>query len=329
MADHTAGLFGPARAGLFLTRMTLRPSSVDELAKAFADLAPRGTRVTAVDLSALHQVLEYTPEDMTVTVQAGITLATLQSRLAERGQWLPIDPPHPESTTIAALLAYDLSGPRRLGFGTIREHLLGLKVVLAEGRVIRNGGKVVKNVAGFDLCKLFVGDRGTLGVVVEATFKVLPRPEQETFRAASFGSLPEAESLIEAVLESDVTPVLFDLHNLASQLSLVVGFAGAKEDVEWQTAKARALGISEAVDLNYQERFWSENLPTPARLSILPARLVESIRQLGSVNFVARAGNGIVYYRGAPSPPVERPLELTRRVKAAFDPKGILPDLSP
>jgi FAD/FMN-containing dehydrogenase len=310
--------------------MILRPSSVDELAKTFADLTSAGERVTEMDLSALSRLLEYTPEDMTATVETGLTLAALQSQLAERGQWLPIDPPNPERTTIAAVLAHDVNGPRRFGFGTIREHLLGLKVVLTDGRVIRNGGKVVKNVAGYDLCKLFVGDRGTLGVVVEATFKVLPRPEQEKFLAARCESLSKASALIDALLESEITPVSFDLHNgpAPALCSVVIGLAGVKEDVDWQTTQAVALGVTEAADLHYEQQFWTTALPQPARLSVLPSRLVECIGQLSPASFVARAGNGIVYYRGALPPKVEQPPELMRRVKEAFDPKHILPEFS-
>src|SRR6185503_18282450 len=129
-------------------------------------------------------------------VEAGITLAALQQKLSERGQWVPVDPPHADTLTIGALLAQNSSGPRRFGYGTIRDHLLGIKVVLADGRVIKAGGKVVKNVAGYDLCKLFVGSRGTLGAIVEATFKVLPKPETEKIVAATF---PTLEALAEAL----------------------------------------------------------------------------------------------------------------------------------
>src|SRR5215210_8611711 len=101
------------------------------------------------------RILDYHPEDMTVTTEAGLLLSDLQSRLSEHGQWLPIDPPFPERTTIGELISQNLSGPRRYAFGTIREHLLGLTVQLADGRVVKSGGKVVKNVAGYDLHKLF------------------------------------------------------------------------------------------------------------------------------------------------------------------------------
>src|SRR3954465_10813097 len=143
---------------------------------------------------------------MTVTVQTGALLADLQKQLASRGQWLPIDPPHAERVTIDELLNRNLSGPRRFGYGTIREHLLGSTAVLADGRIIHNGGKVVKNVAGFDLCKLFVGSRWTLGVIVEATFKLWPIPGEAIFVRGQFGNVAESGPVIEAVVDSEITP---------------------------------------------------------------------------------------------------------------------------
>ena len=112
--------------------MTLRASSVAELSSALAKACSASTRIEGADLRALNKLLEYRPEDMTVTVQTGITLAELQKQLATSGQWLPIDPPNPETATIAEILNSNASGPHRFGYGTIREHLLGLTVALAE-----------------------------------------------------------------------------------------------------------------------------------------------------------------------------------------------------
>src|SRR5438477_8627578 len=165
-------------------RMTCRPATIQQLTEELAGANNRGEQRIAFDLATLNRVIEYNPADMTVTVEAGLTLAALQEQLAKRGQWLPIDPPNPDATTIADMLNSNISGPRRFGYGSIREHLLGLKVVLADGRLIHCGGKVVKNVAGYDLCKLFVGSRSSLGVLLEATFKVRPLPEVEQFVGA-------------------------------------------------------------------------------------------------------------------------------------------------
>src|SRR5690606_21259706 len=128
------------------------------------------------DISRLCRILEHHPEDLTCTVECGIPLAQLQRALARHGQWLPIDPPHPSRVTLADVIHFNLSGPRRLGHGTIRDHLIGLDVVLADGTRVRSGGRVVKNVAGYDLHKVFVGARGCLGVPVIANLRLLPLP---------------------------------------------------------------------------------------------------------------------------------------------------------
>src|SRR5713101_4660140 len=108
----------------------------------------------ALSLQRLDRIVDYQPPDMTVTVEAGMTLAQLQGLLGEHGQWLPIDPPLPEQATIGGIVATNLSGPARLSQGTIRDFLIGLRVVQADGTVIKGGGRVVKNVAGYDLPKL-------------------------------------------------------------------------------------------------------------------------------------------------------------------------------
>src|SRR5688572_12451185 len=157
---------------------------------------------------------------MTATVQAGMTLSSLEQLLRHAGQWLPIDPPQFGSPTIADLLAYELSGSRRLGYGTIRDYLIGIKVALPEGQLIKAGGKVVKNVAGYDLCKLFIGARHSLGIIVEATFKLRPLPEAESFVQAEFNTLADLNACAKALLSSAAEPVILDAHNLAGKHTL-------------------------------------------------------------------------------------------------------------
>ncbi len=304
--------------------MTLTASSVADVTAA---LVSAGARISALDLRAMRGVLEYTPEDMTVSVEAGVTLAQLQARLAEHKQWLPIDPPGADTLTMGALLAANKSGPRRFGHGTIREHLLGIKVVLADGRVIKAGGKVVKNVAGYDLCKLFVGSHGTLGVIVEATFKVLPRPESELFLKRTSARVDELAPLLQQVNESPLTPVVLDLHGSPAAHTFVLGLAGPREDVEWQREQARTLGLTESAALDYEEAFRRTNEPLQLA-SVLPSKVIETVRFLDAQSYVARAGNGLIHFRGgrAPTRP-ELPVKLMHRIKETYDPKGILPDL--
>jgi FAD/FMN-containing dehydrogenase len=264
---------------------------------------------------------------MTVTVEAGITLAALQQKLSERGQWVPVDPPHADTLTVGALLAQNSSGPRRYGYGTIRDFLLGIKVVLADGRVIKAGGKVVKNVAGYDLCKLFVGSRGTMGAIVEATFKVLPRPEREEFVKVKLPTTTQLQDFLESVNAAAITPVVFDVYDASGTPTLVVGFAGAREDVEWQLERARETGFGEAASLEYEERFWNSSEETHS-LSVLPSRMARSLAQLAAESYVGRAGNGVIYYRrGRPPVKPELPRELMRRIKDTYDPKHVLPEL--
>ena len=308
--------------------MIANPSHAEQLAQLLAGAFARKEKIERVNLDALNHVAEHTPEDMTVMVQAGITLAALQTELARHRQWLPLDPPGAEQLPIGELVNANASGPRRFGFGTVRDFLIGITVALADGRIVHSGGKVVKNVAGYDLAKLFIGGGGTLGVVLEATFKLRPLPEAEQFVQTVCPSLEAAENLIEAVFQSEITPIVLDLHRLSpQQLILVLGFAGTREEVEWQLAKAAEPGIREPATLAYEQAFWTDSSDV-RRLSVLPSKIITAIRSLKDVPFVARAGNGIIYHRGAAAP-LEGglPVELMRRVKDTFDPNHILPEL--
>lgn len=288
---------------------------------------------------------EYTPEDMTVTVEGGMNLAELQGQLAACGQWLPIDPPHIHQVTVRQLLAENLSGPRRCGFGTIREHLIGLEAVLPDGRLIHSGGKVVKNVAGYDLLKLFVGARDSLGIITAATFKLRPLPAVEEFASLKFDTLAEALAVVEAVLASPLTPVALDLDNLQFvpgqpfKFTLLAAFAGTVEEVVWQRAEAVRLGfppsnsvptdasqpITPLPPLPRDSVFW--NVPSPVSCgSVLPSNLGVALSALGQTPFIARAVNGVFYHRSPPLPrPVTKPSPLARRLKDTFDPHHILP----
>jgi FAD/FMN-containing dehydrogenase len=309
--------------------MSTLPTSKEELAALVRTANEQRSPLSAPDLQRLNRVLEHTPEDMTVTVEAGCRFDTLQAQLAQRGQWLPLDPPHADQLTIADVIARNPSGPRRFGFGTIRDHLIGLQVVLADGRLVRNGGKVVKNVAGFDLLKLFVGAEHSLGFVVEATFKLLPRPETECFVRARCDSLAEARVRLASILDSPITPSVLDLHNNPQHgglFSVVAGFSGSFAEVDWQLGLAAELGFAEPTMLDYEQRFWELDSAPPRRWSVPPATVVDRLLELDGAPFVARAGNGTIYFRGEVNPPRPAlPSDLLRRVKETFDPHGILP----
>ena len=168
------------------------PATVDELAAALRDSGTSsvevagggskrdwgGVRVPAdlvVSTAALDRIVEHAAGDFVVTVEAGARLADVQQAVGAAGQWLALDPPEADAT-VGGVVSCAASGPRRLRFGTPRDLLIGVTVVLADGTIARSGGKVVKNVAGYDLGKLFCGAYGTLGVVARCTFRLHPTP---------------------------------------------------------------------------------------------------------------------------------------------------------
>jgi glycolate oxidase FAD binding subunit len=151
------------------------------------------TRLDLVlDVSRCNRVLDFQPEDLTVTVEAGITLEALQQRLAQGGKHLAVEAPLPNRATIGGILATGATGPRRFAYGTPRDWLIGIGVVGADGNESKAGGRVVKNVTGYDLNKLYTGSLGTLGVIVEATFKLSPAPLYARALIASFRSAETA-----------------------------------------------------------------------------------------------------------------------------------------
>lgn len=231
-------------------------------------------------------VIRHYPEDLVVEVDAEVALATLQRELAMHRQWLPLDPPG--NPTIRELLDENLSGPRRFGYGTVRDYLIGVTARLVDGREIRSGGRVVKNVAGYDLGKLFIGARGRLGTVQRAVFKLRPRPEAEWFGGADLADWDSVEDLLDRILRAPVQPVVLDV---VSPRRVVVGVAGSVEEVEWQRGELADLGVRVSVTLGYNRRL-------PQRASVAPSRLVRMLAELNAVEFVARAGSGLVEYRG-------------------------------
>src|SRR3979490_2243374 len=129
--------------------------------------------------------VRHEPADLVGTAEAGWALSALQKQLGSAGQWLPIDPPDDGRATLGGVVATGLRGPHSFSFGSPRSYVIGMRVVLADGRAIKAGGSVVKNVAGYDLCKLFTGSYGTLGLITEITFKLRPLPAETRTVVAS------------------------------------------------------------------------------------------------------------------------------------------------
>jgi len=199
-----------------------------------------------VSLRKLSKITAYEPGDLVVTVQAGAKLTELQAELAKRNQWLPIDPPYAEAT-VGGILATNSSGARRYGYGTIRDHLLGTRSVGADGVVTRSGGRVVKNVTGFDLHKLHIGAFGSLGIVTEASFKLRPKPEISAAFVFPCASVDDAHELLLKVYASKLRPVALEAldgrlkHIIDGAALAIVGVEGTRPVIDRHYRELRDL----------------------------------------------------------------------------------------
>ena len=198
----------------------------------------------------LNGVVEYEPADLTVTVEAGIRLAALQSVLAQHRQYLALDPPYADRCTLGGIVATNASGSLRLRYGAARNQILGLRVVHANGTAVKSGGKVVKNVAGYDLNKLYIGAFGTLGIITEVTLKLSPIPAHEAILTANFQDVQSAVNTGLNIVGSQTLPMFVNLFinaDLGSgetdekKPTLVVGFSGDPETVAWQLAQGQGI----------------------------------------------------------------------------------------
>ena len=199
----------------------------------------------------LNSVVEYEPADLTVTVEAGIRFAALQTVLAQHQQYLALDPPAADRCTLGGIVATNASGSLRLRYGAARNQVLGLRVVHANGTVVKSGGKVVKNVAGYDLNKLYIGAFGTLGIITEVTLKLSPIPAYEAILTAGFQDVQSAVATGLRVVRSQTLPMFVNLFiNLnigtdvptsAEKPTLAVGFGGDPETVAWQLAQCQGI----------------------------------------------------------------------------------------
>jgi glycolate oxidase FAD binding subunit len=174
-----------------------------------------------VSTARMNEVLEHTPGDQIIRIEAGIKLEDLQEHISGADQMLAIDPPE-SGATIGGIVAANSSGPRRYRYGTIRDLIIGITVVLHDGTVAKAGGKVVKNVAGYDLSKLFTGSLGTLGVIATANFRLHPRPEAARTVAVEVTDPQQAQAAAQAIVHSQVEATAVELHYGESEKLLAV-----------------------------------------------------------------------------------------------------------
>jgi glycolate oxidase FAD binding subunit len=300
--------------------------SVHEAADLFREVAGEGRRVSiereggdvVLSTGRLDQMLEHEAGDLTCIVESGLRVRDLNERLAEHGQMLALDPPG--NPTIGACLAANLSGPRRHRYGTARDLVIGVTVVLADGTVASSGGKVVKNVAGYDLGKLFCGSEGRLGLIARVALRLHPRPEASRTLATPVRSAPDAAAVARKLLHAPLelsaldivwpgwVAVLIEGSRAAvdEQFEAAQGLVGGGEDFGsiWEEAEAR------------QSRAEGRVLFAPGELAATLAAIDEA---------VVRVSAGVAHVRDAvpdPRDPVE--VALVERVRAELDPDGVL-----
>ena len=278
-------------------------------------------------------VIDYPARDMTITVGAAMTVGQLQDVLRHENQQLPIDSANDEMT-IGDLGAFDISGPRQYGYGTLRDYVIGIEASDGIGRVFHAGGRVVKNVAGYDLCRLLIGAEGKLGKLRQLTFKLKPLPVEQHLSVAAFRTLKDLDSALERLNLSSTTPQILDVFNSpaarkllpamdsalasekisSSESFLVLGFDGLRKGCDWQTkalaeelhgtaSSVTSVARSEAMTTYCRAAMQFSACDTArqkgwsAKVITLPSRVVAVLQIAMDLGLLAcgRAGNGIVY----------------------------------
>ncbi|HKC62341.1 MAG TPA: FAD-linked oxidase C-terminal domain-containing protein, partial [Pyrinomonadaceae bacterium] len=246
----------------------------------------------------MNRVIEHEPADLVTRMEAGVTLSALNAELARARQWLPVDPPDQGSASVGGIVATGLSGAQGLGYGNPRSYVIGMRVALADGRTIKAGGRVVKNVAGYDLCKLFTGSYGTLGLILELVFKLRPVPAYTT-TAAACAPLDSLLRAAHSILSARLLPVAVELlsSSAASRVgvsdedtrpTLLVRYAGTHGTVAFQTEQTVKIFQNEDARLTSyasddDESYWRKLNALPLqnenqliwRANVLPSEMQE------------------------------------------------------
>lgn len=343
----------------------MKPQTIEEAAELLKGLrAPvvfrgGGTQLGAsegaafFDTAGLNRIVQYAPSDQVVTAEAGVTLAALQAELATHRQRLSLDAPWPGRATLGGIVAANSFGPLRTRFGSVRDLIIGVSIIRADGTQAKGGGKVVKTVAGFDLPKLMVGSRGTLGLLATCTFRVHPLPESAATLVLRGAPAPAVFALVKAMRAAQLEPTAMVAHRAAAQFDIAVRFEGFESGVKQQSQKLRALGAFELSD----DSVWAahEALRTSGAVRLKVAALPSQLEQVSSalpgafrLSWYPTLGLGFALADGAPdlaqpraavaalngyltvesggpafgAPPAS--LRLHQQLKARFDPQNVL-----
>lgn len=308
----------------------VRPETIDELAAIVRhgseSLVPVGSGMDlgfgnplqsadcALDLRGLDRITAYNPADLTVHVEAGVTLGRLQQELEKHNQTLPLDPWTGPEATIGGIAATNAQGPFR-AMGTIRDWIIGMRVVHADGRTSKTGGRVVKNVTGYDLAKLYTGSLGTLAVIAEVSLKLRARFAKTATAIARFERLSEALNVLEAIRQSVMQPVACEL--VGPEPAVWLRFGDDAPAVDWQIANLPAAswkvaeGATEHGHWESLRSGYRKMGPIVARVVAMPSAIGPILEKFHPSAWIAHATNGIVLMS------VTEPEEI-RRIRAHF-----------
>ena len=348
-----------------------KPSTAEELVKRLHEAAASKASVVPIgggrasgmggapercDLelhtTRLDRILEHSQADMVVSVEAGITLEAVQAELVKAGQFLPLDPFNSPGHTIGGLLATGWSGPLRQRFGSARDFLIGIRVALPDGRLVSAGGRVVKNVSGYDMMKLHFGAMGSLGVIVAASFKVFPQPLHDVTVSASHASIEEAWDAADRALAMPLAPAALELFPDGRVMARFFGSPDAVnrmvEELGWKEGEASAW-VEHAK--RGPESWARVTVPRRALRGILAAlppgaswwaspgagiahwSFAGDVEKAREIRAAAEQAQGSLVVMAAPAEVTQRlgawgtmpaTIEIMRRLKVAFDPDGVL-----
>ncbi|MCA8997721.1 MAG: FAD-binding oxidoreductase [Planctomycetaceae bacterium] len=279
-----------------------------------------------VSTTALESVIDYPCRDMTITVEAGMRVEKLQEILREEGQRLPIDVPEGHRASIGGAIASNASGPSQFGYGTFRDYVIGISAIDGQGRLFSAGGRVVKNVAGYDFCKLLTGSEGMLGAITQVTLKVRPVVECRELVWVTVSDKSLIEPILDRLNLSATNPVVQDLLNSlgaayvrneakldlpAETQVLCLGFEGSQQEVEWQVriVQEELAGIGEVSSQpligEAADQIWhaltdyqtASDDPVSFRSRILPSQVAEFFEKAdeAEIAVLCHAGNGVVH----------------------------------
>jgi glycolate oxidase FAD binding subunit len=302
--------------------MNLFPGTEEELAAQLAEASAQGRSITLcgnatkdrmggpitpaeikISTAKLNRVLQYEPRDLTISVEAGISYRELSRVLAEHGQMVPLDPPFSGRATVGGIVAANASGPRRRLYGTARDMVIGMTFATLEGKLIRSGGMVVKNVAGLDMGKLMIGSFGTLAAMAVVNFRVHPMPVGTRTFVGEFERVSDAIAARDAVLKSQLQPSAIDLVKGGEGYRLLIQAGGSAAVLD---RYSRELAWARAVEGAEEEALWDEIREFTARFLAahkngVVVRTPCALSEVGRVMeglaapALARAGSGVCW----------------------------------